>query len=333
MTVFTQLDPDRRLIVGVGSALVDILVHTDDAFVHSAGAIKGGMTLVERQQVDQTVALATDTPKLVPGGSACNTMVGIGQLGGRARFVGQCGQGPMGRLLRTDLRRCNVEPALLTAELPTGRVLSMITPDAQRSMMTYLGAAAAIEPEAIVPGHFERAAIVHIEGYLLFNPTLITRVLALAKSAGAIVSLDLASFTVVEEAKTILEDLVRKYVDVLIANEDEARAFTGHADESAALETMAAASHLAVLKLGRRGSRIAMGHHRLDIAPKSGKPAIDTTGAGDLWAAGFLYGLVEKLPLEKCGALGSTCGYEVCRVVGANVPDQRWKNIRKELLD
>ncbi len=320
---------DKKLIVGVGSALIDILAHEDEAFLSKTGAVKGGMTYVNKEFIDETLLLSSQPPSLVPGGSACNTVVGVGKLGGAARFVGKCGTGTMGEFFENDLKRQNVEPALLRSDSPTGRVLSIITPDAQRSMFTFLGASAETKPQDIVHDYFTNAAIVHIEGYLLFNPELILKVLKTAKSAGARVSLDLASFNVVKESHKQLQHMVESYVDILIANEDEALAYTGHKSETHAIQALAADVEIAVLKVGQRGSFISRGDQIVPIQPKTGAPIIDTTGAGDLWAAGFLYGLVNGYALEQCGELGSACGYEVCQVVGANIPDAGWERIRK----
>jgi sugar/nucleoside kinase (ribokinase family) len=322
---------NRKLIVGVGSALIDILTHEDEVFLSKTGAVKGGMIYVKKDFIDETLVLSSRPPSLVPGGSACNTVVGIGKLGGTARFVGKCGTGAMGEFFENDLKRQNVEPVLLRSDSPTGRVLSIITPDAQRSMFTFLGASAETTPQEIAQNCFTNAAIVHIEGYLLFNPELILKVLKAAKKAGARVSLDLASFTVVKECHQQLQHIVESYVDILIANEDEALAFTGHKDEANAIEALATDVEIAVLKVGQRGSFIARGDRIVPIQPKTGAPVIDTTGAGDLWAAGFLYGLVNGYAFEKCGELGSACGYEVCQVVGANIPDAGWERIKKLL--
>jgi len=319
---------NRQLIVGIGSALVDILIHEKDEFLIKTGAVKGGMVLVDKETIERTLALSSDNASIVPGGSACNTIVGIGKLGGVARFVGKCGKGTMGELILNDLRKQNVEPVLFRSESPTGRVLSIITPDAQRSMLTYLGASAETRPEDISEKLFKDAAVVHIEGYLLFNPELMQAALAAAKAAGAKISLDLASFTVVEESKDLLEQLVDSYVDVLIANEDEACAFTGYSDEHLAIEALSEQADVAVLKVGPCGSYVSQAGTTIAIGAMGDGNALDTTGAGDLWAAGFLYGLVNGYPLEKCGRLGSACGYEVCQVVGANIPDEGWERIK-----
>ena len=322
-------DKKRRLITGIGSALVDILAFENDSFLESTGAIKGGMTYVEHSFFDQTLKTASNTPKMVSGGSACNTMVGIGQLGGQARFVGKCGNGSMGQLFRRELTNSNVEPLLFPSTSPTGKVLSIVTPDAERSMFTFLGASAETVPEEITPDCFKDAAIVHIEGYLVFNEALILSALRAAKAAGALVSLDLASFNIVKESKGFLEQIITEYVDILIANEEEAFAFSGNASEARALDALSEKATIAVLKLGPRGSWVSHDGSVTIIAPYGDGRALDSTGAGDLWASGFLFGLVNGKPLSECGRLGSLCGYEVCQVMGANIAEEGWQRIRK----
>jgi sugar/nucleoside kinase (ribokinase family) len=332
MQRFEKIRPGRELIVGVGSALVDMLAHEDDAFLEKTGAAKGGMILVDKEFIENALTLTSAEPNIVPGGSACNMTVGVGKLGGKARFVGKCGSGRWARLFRQDLIKQNVQPNLFKSASPTGRVLSIITPDAQRSMFTYLGASSEIQPDELTDGCFDKAAIVHIEGYLIFNPDLILGALKAAKAAGAVISLDLASFTVVEESKELLAQIVADYVDIVIANDDEVKAFTGCADESNALGAFAEMATIAVVNVGDRGSYISHNRKVLKIDALGDGSAVDTTGAGDLWAAGFLYGLVNGYPLHKCGMIGAACGYEVCQVVGAAIADDGWNRI-KTLLD
>jgi sugar/nucleoside kinase (ribokinase family) len=322
----------KNVIVGIGSALVDILAHETEAFLRKSGAVKGGMTLVDYAIVESVVSDLKSPPVVVPGGSACNTIIGVAKLGGASRFVGKRGAGPMGAFFEASLVENGVEPRLLQSPSRTGRVLSIITPDAQRSMLTYLGASSEILPEEIDENCFEDAAVVHIEGYLLFNPALMLQSMALAKKSSARISLDLASFTVVESNKALLDRIVDEFVDILIANEDEARAFTGHTDERRMIESLSSRAEIAVLKIGSRGSCISQQGNIFMVEPVGDGCAVDTTGAGDLWASGFLFGLVNGYSLEKCGKLASACGYEVCQVVGASIPHDGWKRIRK-LLD
>ena len=306
-------------------------MHETDDFVRRIGIQKGGMALVDMPGLEKIIAQLSTRPIEVPGGSACNTAVGVGQLGGLARFVGKRGSDELGHAFENALTHRGVEPMLLTSSLPTGRVLSIITPDAQRTMITYLGASADTQPEEITPQFFADTAVVHMEGYLLFNPELMRAALIAAKTAGALISLDLASFTVVQQANSVLDDLIDQYVDILIANEDEALAYTGLKDEVQALDRLARDADIAVLKVGARGSYIQHAGEVIRIPAQGDGTAIDTTGAGDLWASGFLYGLVNGHGHEKSGQLASACGYEVCQVVGADIPVDGWIRIKRKL--
>jgi len=321
----------RTSIAAVGSALVDMCLLEDDAFLASTGAAKGGMSLTDVTVIKRYLDKSSKKAVIVPGGSACNTILGIGKLGAEALFVGKRGNDSLGDLFEAGLKAHNVKPVLFRSDTPTGHVLSVITPDAQRTMFSYLGASAETNPDEITSSLFENTALVHLEGYLLFNEKLMMSVLKAVKGAGALVSLDLASFTVVEAAKKLIEDICKEYVDIVIANEDEARVFTGISDEDKALEALAKKAPLAVLKVGKRGSYVAHGGMKYVVKPIGTEKPIDTTGAGDLWAAGFLYGLTHGMSIEKSGELGSACGYEVCQVVGASIPEAGWERIKKFL--
>jgi sugar/nucleoside kinase (ribokinase family) len=312
---------------------MDVCVFESAEFVADSGARLGGMVTVDHTRIDGLIARASSAPSVVPGGSACNTAVGVGRLGGAARFVGKRGDDALGQTFSERIAEAGVEPVLFLSPAATGRVLSIITPDAQRSMLTCLGASADIKPEEIAPSHFDGCAVAHVEGYLLFNPDLFRAVIKTAKGAGAIVSLDLASYNVVEASLPLLNEAVDSgAVDILIANEEEAAAFTGLKNENEAADALAKRAPIAVMKLGKRGSLIMHGGRAVSTPPHGdGRPAVDTTGAGDLWASGFLYGLVNGYPLERCGALGSMCGYEVCQVAGAHIPEDGWSRIRAAL--
>jgi sugar/nucleoside kinase (ribokinase family) len=316
-------------MVGVGSALMDICLLESESFLLTAGAQKGGMMIVEGSRIPELLKKTPSKPVLVPGGSACNTTLGIGKLGGKARFIGKKGNDEWGARFESGLRQHNVVPLLSVSSSPTGHVLSIITPDAQRSMLTFLGASAEMNPGEITESLFINAALVHIEGYLLFNKELIISVLNAAKNSGAKISLDLASYTVVEKSGEFLRKIIPEYVDILIANEDEARVFTGQSDEEKACGVFSGLVDIAVVKIGKKGSLICSRGTITRVAALSGiEPVIDTTGAGDLWASGFLYGLMQGLSLKESGRLGSACGYEVCKVIGAAIPEVGWERIR-----
>ena len=329
MSIYDKLAPEKNLVVGVGSALVDLLAHEEDAFVHKAGVEKGGMTLWNAPDLSEIVSRTSSSPKAVAGGSACNTVFGVVCLGGAGRFVGKRGDDDFGREYETGLRARGIDPLLFTSKTPTGLVLSVVTPDAQRTMFTCLGASAETAPHELTPACFKDAAVVHMEGYLLFNEALIRAAMEAARQSGALISLDLASFTVVEQSLGALSDIVDQYVDILFANEDEARAFTGFDKSLPAIEALGRKAELAVLKVGEKGSFIAHENRIISVDPVACPGVKDTTGAGDLYAAGFLYGLVNRMDLARCGYLGALCGSEVCRVLGARIPQQGWERIKK----
>lgn len=320
-------------ITGIGSVLVDLLINEKDEFLESIGKEKGGMTLVENNQEIEDILRKTDTEaNIVAGGAACNTIVGVAKLGGDAKFIGMRGRDEYGDDYEDQLLKNNVILDIFLSDMPTGKVLSIITEDAQRSMFTFLGASSGLDPEKIISDMFKDTKIAVIEGYLLFNRDLMLAALRAAKEAKALITLDLASFEVVNASKDILDDIILKYVDILIANEDEAEAFTGLTDEMQALEKMSKNVEYAVLKVGGKGSFISHKGKVIKIDPLKGANAIDTTGAGDLWAAGFLFGLAHGYSIEQSGKIASACGYEVVQVIGAQIPEHGWKRIKQILV-
>ena len=318
-------------ILGIGSALVDILINESDAFLNEIGALKGGMTLTSDSHINEILLKTRNKSNIVPGGSACNTIIGIALLGGQTQFIGKRGEDDLGKFFENYLKKNYVDTCLLTSTLPTGKVLSIITPDAQRTMYTYLGAASETRPDEIFKSYFKNLGIAYIEGYLIYNKDLIFKILKLAKAAGVYIALDLSSYTIVEENKSLFKSIVEEYVDILFANEDEARVFTENSDEQTQLDLLSRNVDIAILKLGKRGSMVYHNDQTIKIDPKGTKDAIDTTGAGDLYAAGFLFGLVNGYSILKCGEIASLCGYEVCQEIGASISNKGWERINYEL--
>ncbi len=315
-------------VIGVGAALMDIILQESEQFITDNSIIKGGMDLVGPERAGELTSLSGKSTVEVPGGSACNTTIGLGQLCGKAEFIGTRGNDTMGETLESAISANGVTPRLETIDTPTGRVLSVITPDAERSMLTCLGAAAESAAELFTADTFAGADMVHVEGYLLFNEKLIRAVLEAAKSAGVPVSLDLASFTVIDANPKLVKELVKEYVTVLLANEDEAKSYTGSDDDVEALNILAQDAECAVRKVGKRGSFVSLSGVSTFIEPYGNGKALDTTGAGDLWASGFLSGLIQGKSVEQCGKIASMCGFEVCQVEGAHIPADKWIEIK-----
>jgi sugar/nucleoside kinase (ribokinase family) len=313
-------------IIGVGSVLVDQLINESDSFLNEIGTDKGGMTLVELEFIEKALKKTKFQAELVPGGSACNTLVGLGNLGARARMIGKCGKDEMAGVILSGLQKSHVEGRFFTCDIPTGRVLSVVTPDAQRTMFTYLGAAAELLPSDVKSEDFSEAALVYLEGYQLFNEPLTKTIIDAAMAKGAKLALDLASFEVVNATRPLLKEIIPAHVDILLSNEDEARAFTGK-DEAASLEIFAGMCEIAVVKLGKAGALIACGDKRLKVSARPVK-AVDSTGAGDLWASGFLFGIQNQYSLQTAAELGACVASEVVQVLGAVIPPDGWFRIK-----
>jgi len=314
-----------KKILCIGAALNDLLVLESDAFVSALGRQKGGMALCDHGDLQIALSKIHDGVTSAPGGSACNTAVGLARLGADVTFLGKRGKDTPGLNTEKQLKAWGLKTNLRLGDQPTGQVLSIITPDAQRTMMTCLGAAATLSPDELSLKDFEGFDLVHLEGYLLFNTPFFDRAVELAKAAGCKISLDLSSFEVVGIFKEKLARVLPESIDLIIANEDEAKAYT-QKDPQASLEIFAQMAEMAVVKLGKDGALLARGKERVRVKAEVVK-AVDTTGAGDLWASGYLYGLSRGWSLEKSGALAAKTGAAVVQIVGAVIPDEAWRKI------
>ena len=314
-----------KKVLGMGAALVDILANVDDAWIESQGVQKGGMNMVDWPQMEKFLG-ALDKPLRVPGGSTCNTMVGLSRLGGKAAFISKIGDDELGKLFQEHLNKNGVESKLGISDAATGCVFSAVTPDAQRSMWTYLGASDFLESDDFVPTLYDEVGLLYAEGYRAFNADCFKKAFSLAKLLEVETALDFSSFGVVEACRKTLDELFeQKMVDIIIANEDEAFAYAG-VKEEAALEVLAKKAKVAVVKIGKRGALIAKDGQVTRVQAGPAK-AIDTTGAGDLWASGFLYGYMNGWYMERSGNLGSIVSNEVVQVMGAQIPDDGWTRI------
>ena len=314
-----------KKVLGMGAALVDILANVDDAWIESQGVQKGGMNMVDWPQMEKFLA-ALDKPLRVPGGSTCNTMVGLSRLGGKAAFISKIGNDELGKLFQEHLKNNGVESKLGISDAATGCVFSAVTPDAQRSMWTYLGASDFLASDDFVPALYDGVGLLYAEGYRAFNADCFKKSFTLARSLGVETALDFSSFGVVDACRGTFDELFAAgMIDIIIANEDEAFAYAG-VKEEAALDVLAGKAKVAVVKIGKRGALIAKDGKVTRVQAGAAK-AIDTTGAGDLWASGFLYGYMNGWDMERSGNLGSVVSNEVVQVMGAQIPEDGWKRI------
>jgi sugar/nucleoside kinase (ribokinase family) len=320
-----------KKVLGIGNALVDALIQLEnDSLVEELGFPKGSMQLVD-EHTSASIKEKTNhlDKEMASGGSAANTIHGLARLGIETAFIGTIGDDETGSFFKNDLEKSKIKPLLKVSKTPSGIANTLISKDGERTFGTFLGAAIELSGDDLNIDQFEGHDILHVEGYLVQNHELLETILKLAKQAGLKISLDMASFNVVEDNLDFLKTMVEKYVDIVFANEEEAKAFTGQEPEEA-LEMLAQQCEIAVVKIGSKGSMIKTGGVRTDVAALK-TTAVDTTGAGDLYASGFLYGLIHDSGMEKAGQIGSLLASTVIQKVGAKISGEGWELIEKEI--
>jgi sugar/nucleoside kinase (ribokinase family) len=308
-------------VLGIGNAIVDVLVHADDAVLERENMVKGSMQLID---ADFANALYSRLPPgiEISGGSAGNTMAGLASLGGRGAYFGKVANDQLGDVFAHDMQASGTyfSTSRSMSGITTGRCFILVTPDAQRTMNTYLGAGLELTPDDIDPEVVAAAQVTYLEGYL-WDPPLAKEAFLeaarLAHQAGRRVSLTLSDSFCVERHRAEFLDLVEHHVDVLFANEHEIMALYETTDFDEALRLVRGTCEIAALTRSAKGSVIVAGEAIHVIPAEPVNPVVDTTGAGDLYAAGFLYGLTQGLPLDKAGRIGAIAASEVISHFGA----------------
>lgn len=316
-------------IIGMGNALVDILVRMDDdSLLDELGLPKGSMQLIGDETLQKIrVKRASLRSHRSTGGSAGNTVSALANLGEKPGFIGKIGKDEIGAFFNRTMRRHGVDVRLQVCDLPSGIASTFISKDGERTFGTYLGAAATLRAEDLSREMFSGYSYLYIEGYLLQDHDLILRAMQLAKEQNLQICLDMASYNIVEEERGFFDMLITKYVDIVFANESEARAYTGK-DPGEALEEIASKCSIAVVKTGKDGSLIKKGTEVVCVQPFPVKKVVDTTGAGDYYAAGFMYGLACGYALEKCAQISSILAGFVIQVVGTRLSKKKWDEIK-----
>lgn len=320
-----------KRIIGLGNALTDELVMLpSDEMLDNLGLPKGSMQIISAERY---LSIKKDIrglkKKILPGGSASNTCRGISHLGGDASFVGMVGNDDIGALFEDEMRQSCTTPLLMHSDTPSGTALTFITPDSERTFATCLGAALEMSARHLTKKTFKGYDILHIEGYLLQNHKLVSKAFALAKENGMSVSMDLASYNIVLENLDFLHDAIPNFVDILFANEEEAKAFTGKAP-SEALDEIASMCHTAIVKVGRKGSFVKSNGKVWEIGISEHK-TVDSTGAGDFYAAGFLYGIAAGHDVCTAANIGKLLSGNIVSVVGVRLTDKQWAKIRNDI--
>lgn len=321
-------------IIGIGNALVDALaIMQDDALLEQLALPKGSMQLINRDKFYRIRDVASAyTTHRSPGGSASNMIRALATLGHSSGFIGKVGVDEAGEFYQSALHQKGIQSFLIKSDLPTGIASAFISPDGERTFATYLGAGATLQAEEIAESVYKGYDYFFVEGYLVQDHALIESALRTAKEQGLKVCLDLASYNIVEEDLPFFQYLVQNYVDIVFANESEAKAFTGKSPYKA-IEEMAKICEIVVVKIGKRGSLIGRGGELIPIKAVDvpAQKVEDTTGAGDFYAAGFLHGLLQNVPLDICGNMGSLLSAKVIQYIGADLPGDEWQAVKCSL--
>jgi len=325
-------------VLGAGTAIVDLLVRVDDGFLaKELPDGRGNTTWVEAARLDELIRHLRERGfqlEKAPGGSTGNLLCGLSELGCETRFLGWLGLDDDGVYYRDTFSESggSICSFKYHPSKHTGRCLSLVSPDADRSMVTDLGASAEMRAEGIRESDLEGVSLLHTEAYLcgLKDRTFLPHLFEQAKNAGIPVSFDLASYGIAREYRDGIRDYLGQYVDIVFANELEAAEFAGTGDPESMLDALAKLCPVAAVKLGALGSIVRMDGRTVMVAPESAN-AVDATGAGDLWQAGFLFGWLHHAAPEVCGHIGSILGAAAVSHFGARLPEDRWRELRERI--
>lgn len=320
----------------MGNALVDVLtVLENEEMLNELNLPKGSMQLIDAEKREEIFKKISgfDT-KLATGGSASNTSLALAKMGIHTGFIGKVGTDFYGDFYVNEINKAGVVPHFYSKNAPSGTAMTLITPDGERTFGTYLGVASELSESDLNEEIFKQYDCFYIEGYLVQNYALIEQAVKIAKANNITVAIDLASYNVVESNKDFLLKLITEYVDIVFANEEEAKALTGKPAKEAVKE-IASLVKIAVVKIGAQGSLIIKDNEEIHIPALQAK-MIDATAAGDFYAAGFFFGLANQASLDRCARIGTLLAANVIEVVGTKLPDECWNNIRskaQELLN
>ena len=318
-------------IIGIGNALTDMLVNLrNNDILERYGLARGSMSLVDSElQTAISKSVAGLPYSLSLGGSAGNTIRAMACMGCQTGFIGKVGPDTTGDFFVQALENLGIAPVIFRGTERSGKCVSLISPDGERTMVTHLGAALELSAEEINASIFEGYDCLYIEGYLVQDHTLLRHTIATAKACGLKIAIDLASFNVVAENIDFLREIVAEYVDILFANEDEAKVFTGEEEPINALQAISEICELVIVKIGMRGALIKHGGEVVHVGIMAAAKRVDTTGAGDFYAAGFMTGMSRGLTLRQCGTIGAIAAGQVIEVVGTTFDEERWDDLRR----
>ena len=320
-----------KKVIGIGNALTDMLVNLrSDEVLETFDLPRGSMSLVNSEQQKEISKSVSGLPyTLSLGGSADNTIRAMARLGCKVGFIGKVGRDSTGDFFESALDNLGIQPFIMRGEERSGKCVSLVSPDGERTLVTHLGAAVEMKAEDLSPEIFDGYDCLYVEGYLVQDHNLIRGAIRMAKELGLKVAIDLASFNVVEENIDFLREVISEYVDIVFANEDEARAFSGEEEPVNALQYISTMCDLVIVKIGMRGALIKQGSEVSHVGIMAAAKRVDTTGAGDFYAAGFMAGMCEWLSLRQCGTIGAITAGKVIEIVGTTPTEEAWEDVAR----
>jgi len=316
-------------ILGIGTPVIDYFLFVTEDFIQEFAGKRGGSAIVDHRSFTRILAQTSDQPICITGGSSANTLKGLARLGHNCTIIGRIGNDPAADRFEETIEAHGITPHLTRSNKPTAQSACLLSPCGDRTMRTFLGAGADLIPSDLHPDQFKGVDIVHIEGYLLANPPVVKRAMELAKEAGAVISFDLSSFEIIEQFRKPVIDTLSSYVNIVFANADETKLLTNLSPEKGCV-ILKDLSETAIVKVGAEGCWAAQGIDKV-FCPAIPVNVVDTTGAGDLFASGFLHGMMQSKPLMECTRYGTLVASNVIQVIGAEIPPTTWDLIKKSM--
>ena len=329
-----------KKIIGIGNALVDVLVQIDDDSMLSTLQLpKGGMIPIDEERMRELrLHMQALNPHRATGGSASNTMLALANLGAQPGYIGKIGRDETGSFFAETFRQLGIQTKLSLCNTPSGVANTFISADGERTFGTYLGAAALMQADEITAELFRGYDLLYIEGYLILNRELIEKICKTAKEEGLTLCIDLGSYNMVQANRPLFRHLIKDYIDIVFANEEECAALTEETDAKEGMKRIAQLCELAIVKLGGKGAMAMWGTSSdqcgtVAFAPARKVNVVDTTAAGDFFSGGFLYGFCKGATLEQCLQTGALLSSNVIQIIGTQLSAETWEKIRSSIKE
>lgn len=323
-----DVHPDYE-ILGLGAPFVDQIIHVSEDYLAKVTNRKGGTQNADYHVLNKIIEESKTTSVIINGGSCANTIKGLAHLGRKCALVGKIGEDPLGKQYLQSLQQLGIRSLYLPTATPTAQAVSLVTSDGERTMRSFLGASLEMKAEDLDPAIFKGVKLVHIEGYSLQNGTLTQKAMELAKNAGSRVSFVLSSYEIVDQYKDQIVKLIADYCDIVFADRQEIKALAQSEPEKGC-DLLKDLCEIAVVTQGKDGCWVGHGNEKF-LYPTTPVVPVDSTGAGDFFACGFLDGFLKGCSLQECARYGTLLGAAVVQVMGAELPQDTWEKLKKTL--